>query len=165
VSSSACTNWAITGTRFPPAEASTIIVRRGSTNSVRYRRTICCSFCPSWSVSLRPRTGSATAPPAVGSDVTAHPTATTTNPANLCGHSTRYVHGDLLADQKEAELRELRLLVRQVVLRWLILTPYGTQDLAPRLDAAADCTSCSRAINEPLRAFLQASPPQEDVRA
>jgi hypothetical protein len=26
--------------------------------------------------------GSATAPPAVGSDVTAHPTATTTNPAN-----------------------------------------------------------------------------------
>lgn len=35
-----------------------------------------------------PRTGSATPPPAVGSDVTAHPTAMTTAPANLCGHST-----------------------------------------------------------------------------
>ena len=34
-------------------------------------------------------TGPATAPPAVGSDVTAHPTATTTDPANLCGHSSR----------------------------------------------------------------------------
>ncbi|MFJ8197043.1 transposase [Streptomyces sp. NPDC096152] len=30
------------------------------------RRTICCSFCPSWSVNLRTRTGSATTPPAVG---------------------------------------------------------------------------------------------------
>ncbi|MFJ7772660.1 hypothetical protein ACIQ1J_30810 [Streptomyces sp. NPDC097107] len=78
---------------------------------------------------------------------------------------SKYVHGDLLADQKRAELRELRLLVRQVVLRWLILTPNDTQDLAPRLDAAADCTSCARAINEPLRAFFQASPPQEDIRA
>ncbi len=55
---------------------------------------------------------------------------------------SKHVHGDLLADQKQADLRELRLLVRQVVLRWLILTPYDTQDLAPRLDAAADCTSC-----------------------
>jgi protein-disulfide isomerase len=52
------------------------------------RRTICCSFCPSWSVSLRTRTGSATAPPPGGSDVTAHPTAPTSKPANLCGHST-----------------------------------------------------------------------------
>ncbi len=78
---------------------------------------------------------------------------------------SKYVHGDLLADRKKAELRELRLLVRQVVLRWLILTPNDTQDLAPRLDAAADCTSCARAINEPLRAFFQVSPPQEDIRA
>ncbi|MFJ4848550.1 hypothetical protein, partial [Streptomyces sp. NPDC088733] len=31
---------------------------------------------------------SATAPPAVGPDVTEHPTAPTANPANLCGHST-----------------------------------------------------------------------------
>jgi hypothetical protein len=28
VSSSACTSWAITGTRFPPAEANNIIARR-----------------------------------------------------------------------------------------------------------------------------------------
>lgn len=34
-------------------------------SSRRPRRTICCSFCPSWSVSLRTRTGSATAPPPV----------------------------------------------------------------------------------------------------
>lgn len=34
------------------------------------------------------RAGSATAPPAVGSSVTAHPTATTTNPANQRGQST-----------------------------------------------------------------------------
>lgn len=33
------------------------------------------------------RTGSATAPPAIGSDVTTIPTATTTTPANVCGHS------------------------------------------------------------------------------
>ncbi|MEV7325243.1 hypothetical protein [Streptomyces sp. NPDC093970] len=78
---------------------------------------------------------------------------------------SKYVHGDLLADHEEAQLRELRLLVRQVVLRWLILTPHDTQDLAPRLDAAADCTSCARAVSEPLRAFFQASPPQEDIRA
>ncbi|MGW6739379.1 hypothetical protein ACWGDX_01335 [Streptomyces sp. NPDC055025] len=82
---------------------------------------------------------------------------------------SRYVHGDLLADQEEtekrAELRKLRLLVRQVVLRWLILTPCNTQDLAPRLDAAADCTSCARAIDEPLRAFFQESPPQDGIRA
>ncbi|MFE9941965.1 hypothetical protein [Streptomyces hirsutus] len=86
-------------------------------------------------------------------------------------YSTRskYVHGDLLIDQEEskklAELRELRLIVRQVVLRWLILTPDGTKDLTPRLDAAADCTSCARAIDEPLRAFFQETPPQDDIRA
>lgn len=82
---------------------------------------------------------------------------------------SKYVHGAVLADQEEteklAELRELRLLVRQVVLRWLILTPCDTQDLARRLDAAADCASGARAIDEPLRAFLQESPPQDDIRA
>lgn len=82
---------------------------------------------------------------------------------------SKYVHGDLIVDQAEteklAELRELRLLVRQVVLRWLILTPCDTQDLAPRLDAAADCTSCQNAIDEPLRAFLQKTPPQDGIRA
>ncbi|GAB7101998.1 hypothetical protein JCM4814A_03120 [Streptomyces phaeofaciens JCM 4814] len=48
VGSSACTNWASTGTRFPPAEASSITARRYRTELVLPRRTICCSFCPSW---------------------------------------------------------------------------------------------------------------------
>ncbi|WP_189867474.1 HEPN domain-containing protein [Streptomyces poonensis] len=82
---------------------------------------------------------------------------------------SKYVHGDLLIDQEEtkklAELRELRLLVRQAVLRWLILTPHDTEDLAPRLDAVADCTSCARAIDEPLRAFFRETPPQDDIPA
>ncbi|WP_405680117.1 hypothetical protein [Streptomyces sp. NBC_01238] len=82
---------------------------------------------------------------------------------------SRYVHGAVLKDQEEteklAELRDLRLLVRQVVLRWLVLTPYDTEDLAPRLDAAADGTSRERAIDEPLRAFFQETPPQGLTRA
>ncbi|MEU5709865.1 hypothetical protein [Streptomyces flaveolus] len=82
---------------------------------------------------------------------------------------SKYVHGDLLVNQeetkKQAELRQLRLLVRQVVLRWLIVTPSDTQDLAPRLDAAADCTSCARAIDDPLRAFFQQFPSHDDIRA
>jgi hypothetical protein len=44
VSSSACTSFAITGTRFPPTEASSIIARRYRTVLVLPRRTICCSF-------------------------------------------------------------------------------------------------------------------------
>lgn len=71
-----------------------------------------------------------------------------------CSTRSKYVHGDLLKEQEEserlAELRELRMIVRQVVLRWRILTPYDTEDLAPRLDAAADCNRCKRAIDEPL---------------
>ncbi|MGW1751773.1 SDR family NAD(P)-dependent oxidoreductase [Streptomyces sp. NPDC002092] len=39
---------------------------------------------------MRTRTGSATTPPAVGTDVSAHPTATTTTPANLRGQSTGF---------------------------------------------------------------------------
>ncbi|MER6785095.1 SDR family NAD(P)-dependent oxidoreductase [Streptomyces sp. NPDC000658] len=39
---------------------------------------------------MRTRTGSATTPPAVGTDVSAHPTATTTTPANLRGQSTSF---------------------------------------------------------------------------
>jgi hypothetical protein len=54
-------------TRFPPAEASGIIARRQRTELVLPWRTICCSRCPSWSVGLRTRTRSATAPPALGS--------------------------------------------------------------------------------------------------
>jgi hypothetical protein len=82
---------------------------------------------------------------------------------------SKYVHGGLLVDQeetqKQAELRELRLLVRQVALRWLILTPCDTQTSHLRLDAAADCSSCAPTIDEPLRAFFQESPPQGDIRA
>ena len=79
---------AITGTRLPPAEASSIIARRYRTELVLPRRTICCSFSPSWSFNLRTRTGADTAPPAVGSDDTPYPTALTANPVNLPGHST-----------------------------------------------------------------------------
>lgn len=59
----------------------------------------CCSFCPSWSVNRRTRIGSATTPATVGLDVTAHRTATTTNPANHPGQSTRRaVRADALRD-------------------------------------------------------------------
>ncbi|WP_405681966.1 hypothetical protein [Streptomyces sp. NBC_00057] len=79
---------------------------------------------------------------------------------------SKYVHGDVLKDQEESErladLRNLRLLVRQVVLRWLVLTPYDLEDLAPRLDAAADGTGREHAIDEPLRAFFSAIPPQDN---
>ncbi|MFE9804801.1 hypothetical protein ACFYP6_39425 [Streptomyces goshikiensis] len=57
VSSSACTSRAITGTVLPPAEASSIIARRNRTELVLLRRTICCGFWPSCSVSLRTLTG------------------------------------------------------------------------------------------------------------
>ncbi|MEU8869262.1 hypothetical protein [Streptomyces umbrinus] len=72
--------------------------------------------------------------------------------------------GDHTETQQMAELRALRLLTREVVLRWLILTPSNTQDLAPRLDAAADCTSCAHVIEESLHAFFQQSPPQDNIR-
>ncbi|WP_327188224.1 hypothetical protein [Streptomyces sp. NBC_01334] len=78
---------------------------------------------------------------------------------------SKYVHGDVLKDQdeskKRAALRELRLIVRQIVLRWLVLTPYDTEDLAPLLDAAADGTGREDTIDEPLRAFFRATPPQD----
>ncbi|MGV9420002.1 hypothetical protein ACWDO6_21195 [Streptomyces sp. NPDC003674] len=80
-----------------------------------------------------------------------------------------YVHGDLLKEQEESkrqtQLRELRLILRQVVLRWLILTPHDTEDLAPRLDAAADCGSCEQAIDEPLRTFFQETTTRDDIRS
>ncbi|MGW5172559.1 hypothetical protein ACWEQ1_34990 [Streptomyces nodosus] len=78
---------------------------------------------------------------------------------------SKYVHGDVLKDQEESEklaaLRDLRLIVRQVVLRWLVLTPCDAEDLAPLLDAAAAGTGRERAIDEPLRAFFRATPPQD----
>ncbi|MEU9488802.1 hypothetical protein AB0D83_35065 [Streptomyces decoyicus] len=79
---------------------------------------------------------------------------------------SKYVHGDVLKDQNErerlAELHKLRLLVRQVVLRWLVLTPNDDEDLASRLDAAADGTGRECTIDEPLRAFFSATPPQDN---
>ncbi|GGS32380.1 hypothetical protein GCM10010269_83220 [Streptomyces humidus] len=83
MSSSACSSLAITGIRLPPAEASSIIARGYRTELVLPRRTICCSFSPSWSVNLRTRTGSATAPPSFGSDDTPYPTAPTVNPVTF----------------------------------------------------------------------------------
>ncbi|MEU0214496.1 hypothetical protein ABZ281_04995 [Streptomyces sp. NPDC006265] len=78
---------------------------------------------------------------------------------------SRYVHGDVLKDQDESEkltdLHNLRLLVRQIVLRWLVLTPNDHEDLAPRLDAAADGTDREHTIDEPLRAFFSTTPPQD----
>lgn len=46
-SSSACTSRAMTGTLFPPAEASTTIARRSRTAEPAPRRTSRCSRCPS----------------------------------------------------------------------------------------------------------------------
>ncbi|QNE77218.1 hypothetical protein F0344_23740 [Streptomyces finlayi] len=48
MSSSAWTSWAITGPRFPPAEASSIIARRERTELVLPRRRICCSEVRAW---------------------------------------------------------------------------------------------------------------------
>ncbi|MEU7028847.1 hypothetical protein AB0A60_19425 [Streptomyces sp. NPDC046275] len=74
-----------------------------------------------------------------------------------------YVHGDVIKNQTEREkleeLRTLRLLTRQIILRWLVLTPSGTDDLAPLLDDAAQCTSCRDRIDQPLRDFFTATPP------
>ncbi|MER8073382.1 hypothetical protein ABTZ59_34555 [Streptomyces sp. NPDC094034] len=79
-----------------------------------------------------------------------------------------YVHGDVLTEhtgtERLTQLRELRLTIREVMLRWLILTPCDTNDLAPILDAAS--TDRERTIDGPLRTFFTATPPQvlpEDV--
>lgn len=74
-----------------------------------------------------------------------------------------YVHGDVIKDQTEQEkleeLRTLRLLTRQIILRWLVLTPSDTDDLAPLLDDAAQRTSCRDRIGQPLRDFFTTTPP------
>ncbi|MFI1935419.1 hypothetical protein [Streptomyces sp. NPDC020330] len=81
---------------------------------------------------------------------------------------SKYVHGDVLKDQEESEklaaLRDLRLIVRQVVLRWLVLTPCDTEDLAPLLDAAAAGVGRERAVDDPLRAFFRATPLQDRLQ-
>ncbi|MDL2075781.1 HEPN domain-containing protein [Streptomyces sp. GXMU-J15] len=75
-----------------------------------------------------------------------------------------YVHGDVIKDQTEEEklneLRNLRLLTLQVILRWLILTPSDTEDLAPLLDDAAQGTGREDHISHPLRAFFTTTPPR-----
>ncbi|MEV5887538.1 hypothetical protein AB0L74_33710 [Streptomyces sp. NPDC052020] len=74
-----------------------------------------------------------------------------------------YVHGDVIKNQTEQEkleeLRALRLLTRQIILRWLVLTPSDTHDLAPLLDAAAQGTGREEHIDRPLRAFFTTTPP------
>lgn len=78
---------------------------------------------------------------------------------------SRYVHGDVLKDQDEKKkidsLRALRLLMREIVLRWLILTPTGPEDLAPRLSAAAAVPETDASIDEALRAFFTRTPPHD----
>ncbi|MGW7134667.1 hypothetical protein ACWGIA_40895 [Streptomyces bobili] len=75
-----------------------------------------------------------------------------------------YVHGDVIKDQtereKQEELRALRLLTLQVILRWLVLTPSDTDDLATLLDAAAQGTGHEHHIGQPLRAFFTTTPPR-----
>lgn len=76
-----------------------------------------------------------------------------------------YVHGDVLKEQDEQKkldsLRELRLLMGEIVLRWLILTPTGPEDLAPRLSAAADSPEPDADIEDALRAFFTVTPPDD----
>ncbi|MFD9789143.1 hypothetical protein ACFWYX_35115 [[Kitasatospora] papulosa] len=75
-----------------------------------------------------------------------------------------YVHGDVIKDQTEQErmkeLRTLRLLTLQVILRWLVLTPSDTDDLAPLLDAAAQGTGHNHHIAQPLCTFFTSTPPR-----
>ncbi|MER8225273.1 hypothetical protein ABTZ58_32845 [Streptomyces sp. NPDC094143] len=62
------------------------------------------------------------------------------------------VHGDKIKEKTEheklEELRALRLLTLQIILRWLILTPADTGDLAPLLDAAAQGTGREQHIDQ-----------------
>ncbi|MEU9662895.1 hypothetical protein [Streptomyces chartreusis] len=77
---------------------------------------------------------------------------------------SNYVHGDLLKPppgrQQLEQLRELRLITRQIILRWLVLTPTNTEDLAPLLDTAAAGTDREH-IDGTLRSFFAATPPHD----
>ncbi|MGA5069095.1 hypothetical protein ACPB9E_35915 [Streptomyces exfoliatus] len=74
-----------------------------------------------------------------------------------------YVHGKVITNQtekkKQDQLRTLRLLTLQIILRWLVLTPSGTDDLAPLLDDATQGTGREQHIDQPLRAFFTTTPP------
>ncbi|WP_327122128.1 hypothetical protein OG206_32435 [Streptomyces sp. NBC_01341] len=74
-----------------------------------------------------------------------------------------YVHGKVIKNQtereKQEELRTLRRLTLQIMLRWLVLTPSDTDDLAPLLAAAAQGTGREEHIGRPLRAFFTTTPP------
>ncbi|MFD5110062.1 hypothetical protein [Streptomyces cinereoruber] len=74
-----------------------------------------------------------------------------------------YVHGKVIQnqteEQKQEKLRTLRLMTLQIILRWLVLTPSDTDDLAPLLDAAAQGTGREQRIDQPLRAFFTTTPP------
>lgn len=64
------------------------------------------------------------------------------------GARSKYVPGDVLKEYTETDqleqLRQLRLTTREVILRWLVLTPTDTSDLAPLLtDAAATGNTAS----------------------
>ncbi|MEU6346834.1 hypothetical protein ABZ883_38485 [Streptomyces sp. NPDC046977] len=76
-----------------------------------------------------------------------------------------YVHGDLITERGASEklrtLHELRLITRQVILRWLVITPVGTDDLGPLLDDAAAGTGREDLVDKPLGAFLAGSPPHD----
>ncbi|GHA75111.1 MULTISPECIES: HEPN domain-containing protein [Streptomyces] len=75
-----------------------------------------------------------------------------------------YVHGDVIRDQREEEkrkeLRTLRLLTLQVFLRWLVLTPSDTADLAHLLDVAVQDTGHENRIGQSLRDFFATTPPR-----
>ncbi|WP_223734742.1 HEPN domain-containing protein [Streptomyces purpurogeneiscleroticus] len=77
---------------------------------------------------------------------------------------SNYVHGDVIKDQTEKEklkeLRTLRLLTLQVILRWLVLTPSDTEDLAHLLDAAIQGTGRENRIGQSLRVFFTTTPPR-----
>lgn len=79
------------------------------------------------------------------------------------GARSKYVHGDVLKEYTETDqleqLRDLRLTTREVILRWLVLTPTDTSDLAPLLtDAGADR---EHRIDRLLYDFFAATPPQQ----
>ncbi|MFD7068304.1 hypothetical protein ACFV97_13870 [Streptomyces sp. NPDC059913] len=74
-----------------------------------------------------------------------------------------YAHGRAIKEQTEKEQQEklqaVRLLNQKVILRWLILTPSGPEDLATLLDAAPGPGREER-IDQPLRIFFTTTPPR-----